>query len=322
MVRGDALEGAIAATVALFDVFAVAPRPGEIHRLLLGLRATRAEVERGLAHPDLLGRVESREGYWFLRGKGHLVERRRHLEVRARTRWDRTRATARVLRRTRAALAALATGALAEDDPDERAGVDLILVFPAARFWTSAALARALTRLPGLGLDPLFPGRMLSDRDLALEPRDLGTAWTIARAVPLFGFDVYRRLLEANRWMARFLPNAFPMLDRPLPLELSAVRDPGDPLLVRATTALPPFRLLEFFEQRHARPRRPDREDPRVRQENMRRALLSGELRCRLEVLGLATPALLALLDEGAGDAPSPSVRPTGAPPKPPTSAV
>src|SRR5947207_1178107 len=77
LLQGDSLEGAIVATVAYFDVFAFAPYPGEIHRFLLGRKASRVEVEAALrSSPRLTGVLGSYEGAYFLIGKDHLALRR------------------------------------------------------------------------------------------------------------------------------------------------------------------------------------------------------------------------------------------------------
>jgi hypothetical protein len=112
--------------------------------------------------------------------------------------------------------------------------------------------------------------------------------------VPIFGFDVYRAFIQANAWAARYLPNAFPLLDVSLP------RSPlgsSDSAAVRALTRVPPFNWIERAERK--RKFAADRRDAGVDMETRLREGSSdrhsptrslfalAELRYRLEFLGL-----------------------------------
>ena len=72
-----------------------------------------------------------------------------------------------------------------------------------------------MEKLPAL--DGMCPNYALSGDRLEIQPQNLFTAWEIAKAVPMFGFDVYYDFAEANTWVRSFLPQALGVLDAPRP---------------------------------------------------------------------------------------------------------
>lgn len=245
MIRGDALEGAIVATLAYADVFAFAMKPAEVHRFLLGRRATRPEVERCLeGSPALRSVVSTRDGLWFLAGKDHLAPRRQRFAKHSELLWPRARHIAKTMERTGLCLSGMVTGSLAADNADEHADIDFLFIYPAERTWTSFAAVRLVKNLPSLR--SCCPNYVLASDRLLIQPQNLFTAWEIAKAVPLFGYDVYEQFIAANRWVGRYLPNALPLVDRAP--EPSPSRE--DPAWARALTASPPFRWMEEKEKR------------------------------------------------------------------------
>jgi hypothetical protein len=247
LIAGDTLDGAIAATVVYFDVFACAPTSAEIHRFLVGRRASRAEVERALSESrDLAGTIASRDGVWHLHGKAHLAPRRVRFLEHSKKLWPKARRIARMVELSGLATCGMVTGSLAADNCDEHADIDFLLTYPADRAWSSYAAVRMLAKVPTLGVSGFCPNYALPEDRLEIRPQNLFTAWEIAKAVPLFGFDVYQRMILANRWVARLLPNALPMLESPGPIA------PGrrDSPLVRAIVWAPPFRWIEAAERR------------------------------------------------------------------------
>lgn len=214
LIRGDSLAGAIAATVAYSDIFAFAPTTAEIHRFLLGQAASRADVRRALHEdPGLQRLLDTREGYWFFRGKSHLAPRRIRFSRHSAYMWPRARKMAKWVASSGLARCGMVTGSLAADNADEHADIDFLFVYPKHRTYLSYAGVRMMVGLPGAGLGAMCPNYALSDDHLAIQPRNLFTAWEIAKAVPMFGFDVYADFATANRWVRDYLPNALPVLD-------------------------------------------------------------------------------------------------------------
>jgi|GEM_PF-3091473 len=216
--RGDSLAGAIATTLAYSDVFSFAPSAAELHRFLIGHRATRAEVHDALHNdPDLQRLLGQREDLWFFKGKDHLVPRRLRFSKHSAYLWPAAKRMAKWVERSGLATAGMVTGSLASDNADEHADIDFLFIYPQERTYLSFAGIRMMVNLPGAGLDIMCPNYCLPDSHLHIQPQNLFTAWEIAKAVPMFGFDVYAQFAKANRWVRDYLPNALPVLDAQAP---------------------------------------------------------------------------------------------------------
>ena len=116
------------------------------------------------------------------------------------------------------------------------------------------------------------------------------TAWEVAKAVPLFGFDVYAEMVRANGWVARYLPNALPEVAPAPPARKR-------PAWLSRVVETAPYQWLEAKEK--ARKYSSDRRDvgidmnERAKQGSMDRHSptrsfhVMSEVRYRLERLGL-----------------------------------
>jgi hypothetical protein len=159
--------------------------------------------------------------------------------------WPRARRIAELVDRSGLALAGMVTGSLAADNADEHADVDFLFIYPSERTWTSYAWMRLLAKLPLGDLGELCPNYVLPSDQLEIRPQNLFTAWEVAKAVPMFGFDVFEQFLRANQWVSRYLPNALPRLPD-IAGPPSARRDPS---LLRALTRSGLFQKLERLEK-------------------------------------------------------------------------
>jgi len=101
------------------------------------------------------------------------------------------------------------TGSLAAGNPDARADIDYLIVTAPGRLWTVRALAIVLVRLARQAGVAVCPNYLLSTRALALEHQDLFTAHELLQATPMAASAIYRRMLDGNRWVERWLPNRY-----------------------------------------------------------------------------------------------------------------
>jgi hypothetical protein len=306
LLRGDSLEGAILATVAYYDVFAFAPQPREIHRFLVGKRASRREVERALGDGRLSRELGTRDGCWFLIGKDHLAPRRLRFSKHSAALWPRARSIARLVERSGLALSGMVTGSLAAENADEHADIDFLFIYPHERTWTSYASMRVMAKLPFPGMSDLCPNYVLAADQLEIRPQNLFTAWEIAKAVPMFGFNVFERFLRANQWVSRYLPNALPSLEAEIK-GYAPSPSPTDPGWLRALTRSPLFQKLERLEKKRKFGR--DRRDVGVdMDERQRKGSMDrhsptrsfhtlSELRYRMDQLGIQDHPLYAEVD-------------------------
>ncbi len=211
----DQVEEAVLRTVAYGDVFDSPVRPEEIHRYLDGVSSTPVAVERAIEAlvPHRLARID---GYVCLAGREPLAELRRRREAAARRLWpEAQRCGAAVARLPWVRMVAL-TGALAMDNVDDGADIDLLIVTEPGRVWLCRFFIIQQVRLFRLRGIEMCPNWLLSAERLKLEARDLHSARELTQMVPLAGFDVYRRMRQLNPWTGALLPNATgPPRDQP-----------------------------------------------------------------------------------------------------------
>ncbi len=199
---------AIVRTVTYANIFDYPLTVGEVHRYL-EVPATQAQIESligsGLWPQD---RLSYREGFFTLAGRESIIAVRREREARARLLWPRALAYARLLAAVPFVRMVALTGSLAVNNPDERSDFDYFIITAAGRLWLCRAFIVAIVRWVARRGDVICPNYLLSERTLALEPRNLFVARELAQMVPLYGLDLYKRLRQVNAWSKAFLPNA------------------------------------------------------------------------------------------------------------------
>ena len=289
------------------DIYSCAARASEIHRYLVGYQASQEEVNACLNTPIVRDLIDEREGFYFLKGKDHLWARRVRFLEHSRKGWVRAREIADKIQRTGIATAGMVTGSLAAENCDEHADIDFLLIYPARRAWLSFGLVRLLGKVPKLGLSNMCPNYALPDDHLEIRPKNLFTAWEIAKAVPMFGMEVYQSFVEANAWVREFLPNALPTLDRPLPRNDAT----PDPAVLTKLTESRPFQWLE--ERERQRKWKRDERDVGVdlekryekgsvdRHSPTRPFQTLCELRYRMDLFGLEKHPLYHQINEASG---------------------
>jgi hypothetical protein len=203
----DRLERAILRTVAYSDVFDYPLTAAEVHRYLVGRAASPAEVAQALA--KLRDRVLSTDdGLVALKGRDGLFETRRRRLGHAERLWPSARRWARIVGRLPLVRMVSVTGALAVDNVEADADIDLLVVTVPGRVWLSRALITQLVRTARLAGVVLCPNWLLADDALALDDLSHFAARELAQMVPLTGQSVYRRMRRLNPWADRWLPNA------------------------------------------------------------------------------------------------------------------
>lgn len=208
--RANGLAVAILQAIVYADLFDYPLKAPEIHRFLPGWSATLAEVEGCLAHDRRLGvRLGAAAPFWFLAGRDHLVAVRRQRESSAAALWASARRYAHLIAALPFVKMVAVTGALAVNNPSSaQDDIDLLIVSQKGRVWLVRGQAVLLVRaVRQLGVT-LCPNYVLADHVLDFGPPSLFTAHELAQLVPLYGWDLYRRILAINHWVAHYLPNA------------------------------------------------------------------------------------------------------------------
>jgi hypothetical protein len=161
--------------------------------------------------------------YAVVCGREALVQQRRARAVTSDRLWVRARRFGRVLSALPFVRFVGITGALAMDNCAAGDDIDVMIVTAPDRVWLTRALSIALVRVGKVFGDTLCPNYLISENALALEHQSLFVAHEFMQMVPVYGGDVYARLLCANTWAPAYLPNATGAHHRELELRLNVV---------------------------------------------------------------------------------------------------
>jgi GNAT superfamily N-acetyltransferase len=267
--NGAALRRAIARTLAYADIFDHPLRLDEIHRYLIGHRASHAAVESALARDDSLRTVVEHSCEWYhLRGRSRIVDiRRRRSEASARL-WPAARRYARVIAGLPLVRFVGLTGALSMDCAEEGSDIDLFVLTTPRRLWTARLLILAVVRVAAMRGVTLCPNFLLSTDRALLTERNVFTAHELAQMVPIAAMPGGDRLGAANEWTREFLPNA----------GVAALEAGSAPLLSRVLSAMLAWRIFDPLERWEMR-RKIRRLESRARREGGSVAFSAGECR-------------------------------------------
>lgn len=204
----DVQDAALRA-VAYADVFDYPLDADEIHRYLHAVAATRDATDEALAVCLASeGPLRTRDGFYTLPGREHLVEERRRRAAHAEKLWLTAIRYGELLGSLPFVRMVAVTGSLAWDNTDDSADIDYLVVTEPGRLWISRLLVRVVAHVARRRGVKLCTNYLLSERALALADRNLCTAYDLVRMSPVAGFDHYRRMRDANAWTEAYLPNA------------------------------------------------------------------------------------------------------------------
>lgn len=208
----DAVQAATLQTIIYADVFDFALNAEEIHRYLLyHLPVTLEQVHQALCSDELQSQILTDQVYVALRSNHHAIQRRHASEQVADQLWDQASRFARWLSRIPFVEMVALTGALAMRNPgSERDDFDFLIVARPGRVWFVRACSVLTVRIARLFGSEICPNYILASDQLRQKRQDLFIAHEIAQMRPLFGWQIYRRMLQENQWTHSMLANAVP----------------------------------------------------------------------------------------------------------------
>ncbi len=212
-------ERAIVSTLLYFDLFAYPLRADELVRFV-----HRNSAALSLTQYDIAPASDwwsSSDGYWFLRGREHLVNLRAERQRVSTAKLAHALRWARSLQWAPGVRFVGVTGSLSMHSATPEDDIDLLIVTAGGRLWLTRALVLAV--LWAMRVKRADDGRpehpnqacaniFLSEDDLALPDHNLFIAHEICQMLPLLGPHTYQRLLGANDWVRNFLPQWEPVV--------------------------------------------------------------------------------------------------------------
>jgi hypothetical protein len=246
------LEQAILQTVAYVDMYDYPLTVAEIHRYLIAVPVKLSEVEQTLNTSRLVNSRLSKKGeYYFLDGRSEVVDIRQQRSQESEKLWPEAMYYGRLISALPYVSMVAVTGSLAVDNIDTNADIDYLIVTDVGRLWLCRAMIILLVRQAARRGIILCPNYFLSEQALTFAERNLYAAHEIVQMVPISGLKVYRRLLEANHWVATFLPNSG-TVPRPVANPTKALPTPvkGARWLGEVALRTPPGGWLEQWEMK------------------------------------------------------------------------
>lgn len=203
------LETAILQTVAYVDGFDYPLTAAEVHRYLIGISATREQVEAILGNGHLIPhQLSCHDSHFMLPGRETIVATRRQREEIARQMWPQAITYGRLIAHLPFVRMVSVTGSLAVNNAVEGSDIDYLVVTANGRLWLTRAFVIFIVRLAAQRGIPLCPNYFLSQRALHIAEQNLYTAHELVQMVPLSGLDIYHHLQRVNEWTGHYLPNA------------------------------------------------------------------------------------------------------------------
>lgn len=205
----DDIAQAVLDTLRYADVFDYALTHDETHRYLIGVPATREQVEAALNDPTRLNGAVKRTGdFLTLPARESSVTSRLHWRAQAEQLWRHARFFGHLIAHFPFVRMVAVSGGLAMDNARDN-DIDLLIVTATGRLWLVRGLTVGLVRLARLTGVRLCPNFLLTLNALDVPTQDLYNAHELAQMVPLYGLSVHARMLSQNAWAHAFLPNAF-----------------------------------------------------------------------------------------------------------------
>lgn len=223
-----ALKKQILSTVAYYNELDYPLTAFEVWKYRMSLTThnpqptTLLEVIAALESTEVKKWVENNKGFYFLKGRGEMVESRmwrNKLSVVKLRKLNRVIAWLRMIPFVRMIAV---TGRLAMKNAESRSDLDLLIVLKSGRIWIGRTLVTLFLHLAGKRRyadkikDRACLNHFLAENSLNLdsEKKSLSVALFSASEYyfsrPLFGENVFAAFQNSNNWIAKFYPNFQP----------------------------------------------------------------------------------------------------------------
>ena len=213
------VEKAIIKTLCYADVFDYPLKLEEIWKRLVEFRIQNSEFRNKLKDPKL-ELIKGKDGYYFLKGRKEIVDLRKKREKFSREKLKIADKVLNIFKIIPSVKLVGITGALAVNNVEEDDDIDLFIITSRNSLWTTRFLVTLFAELmrrrrhPGdVDVSNKICLNMFADEDhLAVpkEEQDLFSAHEVVQMKLLWERDnTYYRLLRANDWVRKYLPNVY-----------------------------------------------------------------------------------------------------------------
>lgn len=232
----------ILGTVVYYDVFGLPVTAFEIweHRIVMdgseeGHRPSLRDIARALEDDSLTRRIDTRDGFYFLKGRENLIASRMRKEKISVAKLKRIRRFARILSFVPFVRMVGVTGSLAMKHSTAESDWDFFVVLQTGHIWTGRTLLTGFLQVIGKrrhgewSRDRACLNYYVALDHMEIASKDLFSANEYRFLLPIVGEDVFRQFELRNRWIAELKPNfrptvLLPLWYRPEPLLAPSIR--------------------------------------------------------------------------------------------------
>lgn len=219
----DKLTKHILATIMYYDCFNYPLTAFETWKYLIktdycsdnnqSAQASLAEITKKLRDDNLAQYVESFNGFYFLKGRKYLVERRMEGNKISAGKLKKILKIAWWLRMGPFVRMIGMTGALAMKNATVKSDLDLFIVLKKGKIWTGRTLVTFFVHMIGKRrygakiADRACLNFFVTDQSLEIITKDLFSANEYMFLFPLYGEDVFQRFQIRNQWIRTMKPS-------------------------------------------------------------------------------------------------------------------
>lgn len=212
------MEKAILKTLIYADIFDYPMKAWEIHKWLIGKRATFQQVAKALQKLNKKGKVKSKKEYFFLLGRENLIRIRIQREKQSKRYLWKAKFFVWFLKTIPTIKLIGISGGLALNNATKLDDIDLFLVTAKNRMWLSRIWANLILDFLGIRRKAKMKKETVAGKiciNILIEEdmleqvyKDLFVAHEVLQMKVVWQRDnTYKKYLEINNWAFKFLPN-------------------------------------------------------------------------------------------------------------------
>jgi len=202
-------------TIIYYDILSYPLTSFEIWKYLIAENSCRlGDVVEALENREIKKHIEEFQGFYFLKGRKVLVERRIQNDKNSIMKYKIAEKVTGWLQFVPFVRMVAVTGTLAMKNSEKDSDIDFLVVLEKGRIFTGRLFVTLAVHLLGLRRygnkiqDRICLNYFITTGSLEIKRQDLFAANEYSFIYPLFGFDVYWKFGEANKgWIKKYKPN-------------------------------------------------------------------------------------------------------------------
>jgi len=211
----DQLEKNILNTTIYYDILNSPLTSFEVWKYLLAENScTLGDVVEALESDELKNRIEEYRGFYFLKGRKELVEKRIQNDKNSIVKYKIAERVTWWLRFVPFVRMVAVTGTLAMKNCEKNSDIDFLVVLEKGRIFTGRLLVTAIVHLLGKRRygkkikNRICLNYFIATGNLEIKRQELFSANEYSFIYPLFGYSVFQIFCETNiTWIKKFKPN-------------------------------------------------------------------------------------------------------------------